>query len=180
MSDALFWVSAAVLLASGIAVVRTRDVVRAVLWLALALLATAALFAYLDAPFLAGVQVLTYVGGVATLMIFGVMVTRRHSTAAVEASNDQNAIGVLAALAVFGVLAYAILNTRLPESGASPPDTRELARALVDEYLLAFEAVSLLLLAAIVGAVVIARRRDVESREAPGSSSLPSIRTEAD
>lgn len=180
MADALFWICAVGLVVSSVAVVRSRDLVRAVLWLALALLSTAGLFAYLDAPFLAGVQVLTYVGGVATLMIFGLMVTRRHTKAAAEASNDQNVIGLVAALAVFGVLAYAIWNTKLPESSVPPPDTAELGRSLVHEYLLAFEAVSLLLLAAIVGAVVIARRRDVEAREAPGTSSLPSFRPEAD
>lgn len=183
MSNAWFWLLSAALCVSAVMVVRSRDLVRAVLWLALGLLLTAGLYAYLDAPFLAGVQVLTYVGGVATLMVFGVMVTRRHTSASAEASNDSNAVGLLAALGVFALLATAILKTDLPESSAPTQTTPELGRALLDTYLLAFEAVSLLLLAAIVGAVVIARRRDVETRETRGSATLPPIqvgRTEAE
>jgi len=65
-------------------VVTSRDLVHAVLWLAVALLGTAVLYALLHAPFLAGIQVLTYVGGVVTLMVFGVMVTRKHEAATVS------------------------------------------------------------------------------------------------
>jgi NADH:ubiquinone oxidoreductase subunit 6 (subunit J) len=180
IGDALSWVFAFGVLLTGAFVVASRDLVRSVLWLALALLCTAGLYAYLDAPFLAGVQVLTYVGGVATLMVFGVMVTRRHAAAAAEASNDSNIVGVLVALGMFAVLATAILNTDLPASAAPTPDTAELGRVLLDDYLLAFEAVSLLLLAAVVGAVVIARRRDVDARTKDDGTLLPTMRTEAD
>ncbi|MCE9595457.1 MAG: NADH-quinone oxidoreductase subunit J [Planctomycetes bacterium] len=180
IGDALAWILGAAVVISGVFVVASRDLVHAVLWLALALLCTAGLYAYLDAPFLAGVQVLTYVGGVATLMVFGVMVTRRHAAAAAEAGNDSNVVGAVVALGVFAVLAIAILKTDLPTSTAPTPDTAELGRTLLDDYLLAFEAVSLLLLAAVVGAVVIARRRDVEARTQDDATLLPTMRTGAD
>jgi len=144
-----------------IRVVTSRDLVRAVLWLAVTLLGTAVLYALLQAPFLAGVQVLTYVGGVVTLMVFGVMVTRKHeaSTVPVDAANQGR--GAVAALAFFSVVAWAILRTDLAAlTPVQTPSTQELAVALLDEYLLAFEVASVLLLAAIVSAVVLARRRD--------------------
>jgi NADH:ubiquinone oxidoreductase subunit 6 (subunit J) len=156
-----FGLVAIVMVVAAFLVVRSRNLVRAVLWLALVLLGTAVLYALLDAPFLAGVQVLTYVGGVVTLMIFGVMVTGRHESAVAEIDNADNIRGFLVGLGFFGLVGGAILKTDF--SGAippRPPTTAELAHSLLDDYLLAFEVTSLLLLAAVVGAVVLARRRD--------------------
>ena len=142
-------------------VVTSRDLVRAVLWLAVTLLGTAVLYALLSAPFLAGVQVLTYVGGVVTLMVFGVMVTRKHTGATVAIDGTNRIRGAVAALAFFGVVASAILRTDLSALvSVDTPSTQDLALALLDRYLLAFEVASVLLLAAIVSAVVLARRRD--------------------
>ena len=70
-------------------VVTCHDLVRAILWLAATLLGTAVLYAMLHAPFLAGVQVLTYVGGVVTLMVFGVMVTRKHDGRSPSSSSSR-------------------------------------------------------------------------------------------
>jgi NADH:ubiquinone oxidoreductase subunit 6 (subunit J) len=160
-----------VLLLGAVATVATHNLVRAVYWLALTLLATAALYVLLDAGFLAGVQVLTYVGGVVTLMIFGVMVTRRHDGEAIPSpATDGFRAGVLA-LGLFALMASAIVTSQLEAGPAlvlARPTTQGLARLLLDEYLLAFEAASLLLLAAIVGAVVLARRQDVYERPAVG------------
>ena len=142
-------------------VVTCRDLVRAILWLAATLLGTAVLYALLHAPFLAGVQVLTYVGGVVTLMVFGVMVTRKHEATAFTIDGAARLRGALAALAFFVVVAVAILRTDLSSlTPVEPPSTQELAFSLLDRYLLAFEVASVLLLAAIVSAVVLARRRD--------------------
>jgi len=142
-------------------VVKSRNLVRAVLWLAVVLLLTAALYAILGAPFLAGVQVLTYVGGVVTLMILGVMVTGRHQGAVAEVDSADRIRGLLVALGFFALVGGAILRTDFPPTlPPPPPTTAELARSLLTEYLLAFEVASLLLLAAVVGAVVMARRRD--------------------
>jgi NADH-quinone oxidoreductase subunit J len=163
-----FGLAAAVVVFAAVLVVRSKNLVRAVLWLALALIGTAVLYALLDAPFLAGVQVLTYVGGVVTLMIFGVMVTGRHTGAVAEIDSANSLRGLLVALGFLGLVGGAILRTDL--SGPPPlppPTTAELARSLLDEYLLAFEVTSLLLLAAVIGAAVLARRRD------PGLAHLP-------
>jgi NADH-quinone oxidoreductase subunit J len=142
-------------------VVTSRDLVRAILWLAATLLGTAVLYALLHAPFLAGVQVLTYVGGVVTLMVFGVMVTRKHEGTAFTIDGTGRLRGALAALGFFAVVAAAIVRTDLSAlTVVEPPSTQDLAFSLLDPYLLAFEVASVLLLAAIVSAVVLARRRD--------------------
>jgi len=144
-----------------IRVVTCRDLVRGVLWLAVTLLGTAVLYALLRAPFLAGVQVLTYVGGVVTLMVFGVMVTRKHEASTVPVDGTNKVRGALAALGFFGVVAWAIFRTDLSSLlPVETPSTQDLALSLLDPYLLAFEVASVLLLAAIVSAVVLARRRD--------------------
>lgn len=156
-----FAVIALVAVIAALYVVRSRNLVHAVLWLGLVLLGTAALYALLDAPFLAGIQVLTYVGGVVTLMIFGVMVTRRHDGSLIAAGSVKSVRGFVAALAFFGVMAAAILNTEFPSHEApAPTTTRDLGRALLVDHVLAFETASVLLLAAIVGAIVLVRRRE--------------------
>jgi len=158
-----FGVVAAVTLLSAVFVVHSKNLVHAVMWLALSLLGTAALYALLDAPFLSGVQVLTYVGGVVTLMIFGVMITRRHDGSRIEAGAVKPLRAAAAAIGLFAVLGYAVVETEFPMvERAVPPTTSDLARSLLDDNLFAFELASLLLLAAIVGSVVLARRRDSE------------------
>ena len=144
-----------------IRVVTSRDLVRAILWLAGTLLGTAVLYALLHAPFLAGVQVLTYVGGVVTLMVFGVMVTHKHDGTTVAIDGSARGRAALVALGFFALVAGAILKTDLSTlTPVETPSTQDLALSLLDRYLLAFEVASVLLLAAIVSAVVLARRRD--------------------
>ena len=150
---------------SAIFVVRSADLIRAVLWLGITLIATAALYAMLGASFLAGVQLLLYVGGVMTLMVFGVMITRRHEgIATVTADTVEPVRGAIVAATLFGAVASAIVKTEgLDVTPAQPPPLvtlADLGRAILYEHVLAFEVLSLLLLAAIIGAVVIARRRD--------------------
>lgn len=165
--DPGFATIAAVIVVSALFVVRSANLIHAVLWLGVTLLGTAAFYARLNAPFLAGVQVLTYVGGIVTLMIFGVMVTRRHETLDAEAATLGADRGLIFASALFVVLSVVTWRSAPTVANPMPVATSaELARALLDDYLIAFEALSLLLLAAIVGAVVLARRRDVEVREA--------------
>jgi NADH-quinone oxidoreductase subunit J len=162
METLAFSVVAACALLSAIAVVRSLDLVHAVLWLGVTLFATAALYAMLGASFIAGVQVLLYVGGVITLMIIGVMMTRRQSGAAARLERRWSEPAALAALAIFGTVTWAVVATDGLDAPAPPPapSAADLGRALLHDHLLAFETVSMLLLAAMVGAIVISRRRD--------------------
>ena len=167
-----FGAVAACALLSAVFVVRGADLIRAVLWLGITLVATAALYAMLGASFLAGVQLLLYVGGVMTLMVFGVMITRRHEGIAATATDTVNpARGALVAAALFALVAAAIVKTDgLDAAPAAPLALADLGRAILVEHVLAFEALSLLLLAAVLGAVVIARRRDPEALDAPAEA----------
>ena len=165
----LFGVTVAIILVSAFYVVRSPDLVRAVLWLGLSLLGTALLYGLLQSPFLAGVQVLTYVGGVVTLLIFGVMVTRRHTGEPIKAEGVGGFRAFLVAGGFFAIMAWAIVKTGLPATGPLPAvSTAQLGRTLLDDYFFPFEVASLLLLAAIVGAVVLARRKDPEPSGAHG------------
>lgn len=162
-----------VLVFSALATVFTEDLIRGVYWLAVSLLATAVLYGLLDAGFLAGVQVLTYVGGVVTLMIFGVMVTRRQDGGTIPTLGADGFRSALVAGGAFVAMTSAIVASNLEASAPQVVQhvtTQALARSLLDEYLLAFEAASLLLLSAIVGAVVLARRKDGEGVHVPGMS----------
>jgi NADH-quinone oxidoreductase subunit J len=177
MSTVVFAIVAAVTLLSAVFVVHSRNLVHAVMWLALSLLGTAALYALLDSPFLSGIQVLTYVGGVVTLMIFGVMITRKHDGSVIPAGGVQLARGAVVAIGLFAVLFFAVSKTDL-STGDVPqaPTTREMAHDLLDLNLFAFEAASLLLLAAIVGAVVLVRRRDHDNAAQREPTALDEIR----
>src|SRR5262249_53980005 len=108
-----FGIIAAVLLFSALRVVSARNLVHAVLWLALTLSTTAVLFVWLGAAFLAAIQILLYTGGVITLMLFGVMLTRRLEGVRIENETAPRRRGpaLLAATALFGLLAAAVRAT---------------------------------------------------------------------
>lgn len=154
-------------LAASIGVVTSNNLVRSVFWLASTLLGTAALYVLLHADFVAMIQVLLYTGGVITLMLFGVMLSKRNPGTAVPnaSSNIGRAFAVIAPL--LGITLAAIWST--PElSRMKPIETtgaKEIGDMFMQRQLLAFELLSVLLLAAMVGAIIIARKR------APGGQS---------
>ncbi len=163
MTSVAFGVVAALTLLTALLVVRVTNLVRATLWLGASLLSTAGIYAMLGASFLAGAQVMLYVGGVVTLMIFGVMTTRRHEGLAAEAESTNTGRATAVSLALFVLLAWAIHGTPgldVPATNGVGASPEALGRALLVDHVLAFEAASVLLLAAILGAAVIARRRD--------------------
>jgi NADH-quinone oxidoreductase subunit J len=151
---------AALILVPAFLVVGGRNLVHSVLWLGFTLVATAALYVRLAAPFVAAVQLLLYAGGVLVLLVFGVMLTRRVEGSYVPASHGSPLRGLSVALPLFGILAWAIVAT--PE--LAPPSAQvtvsDVSQALFTDFVLAFEVLGVLLLAGMVGAIVIARRRD--------------------
>jgi NADH:ubiquinone oxidoreductase subunit 6 (subunit J) len=157
MTWLMFGAAAATAVGSGWMAVSARDLVRAVLWLGLSLLATAVVYATLDAGFLAAMQVLLYTGGVVTLMLFAVMLVRREDPQSGAAEGAFRAL-LPAGLAVV-VVASTVLRTPLTAQG-HPVGTRELGEWLLGDLALPFEALSILLLAAMIAAIVLARRND--------------------
>src|SRR5829696_10322159 len=105
---AAFWSVAAVLVGAGLAVVLSKNLFHSVLWLALALVATAGVFLTLDAEFLAAVQVLLYAGGVITVVVFAIVVTERLVGETLAHTSRRLATGGFVGVALFALLARAI------------------------------------------------------------------------
>jgi NADH-quinone oxidoreductase subunit J len=120
----------------------------------------AALYVLLDAEFLAAVQVLIYVGGITILLLFAIMLTSRISSTSTRVTNDQTLLSAIAAIGLMIGLIYAATHGIAALSGPPtlPETTPFLGRALLTTYALPFEAVSILLLAGMVGAIILARK----------------------
>ena len=148
-------------LGASLGVVLARNLFHAVLWLALALVATAGLFVLLHAEFLAAVQVLLYAGGVVTIVVFAIMLTERLVGASLSQTNRAVGAGAVAALGVFAGLATTILWAARRAAPPAPAlDTAGLGRAVLTEWVLAFEVLGILLVAALLGALYLARSEE--------------------
>ncbi|MEW6430813.1 MAG: NADH-quinone oxidoreductase subunit J [Myxococcota bacterium] len=172
LGQVAFSVVALALLICGFRVVTAKNLVHTVLWLGLMLALTAVVYVMLSAPFLAAIQIILYTGGVLTLMLFGVMLTHRdEGFVAVQNPSGRLAAGGLLAVSVFAMLGGAILRTpELPTAPKGDVSIEELGAAFLTEYVLAFEVLSLLLLVAALGAIVLARRKDAgEEGESQGA-----------
>lgn len=152
-----FWILAVLAVGSSAAVVIIRDIFRAALFLILSFLSIAGLYIVLQADFLAAAQILIYVGAISILLIFAIMLTR--DTQRGNPSNKFLIPGLFLAGVILSAIVVAIFTTDWPQSPASPPEatTQLLAEALFNKFVLPFEVASILLLAAMLGAIVIAR-----------------------
>ena len=155
-----FGVLGASALGAAVQAVRTTDLVHAVLWLAVALIGTAGMYAVLDAGVLAAIQVLLYTGGVITLMLFSVLLARRDGGAIPTGGSVGPVPAAAVALGTFALVARAVLGADLPDGQGSGLDTASLGALVMGPMVLPFEVLSVLLLAAMIGAIALARRRD--------------------
>ncbi|MCO4760829.1 MAG: NADH-quinone oxidoreductase subunit J [Myxococcales bacterium] len=145
---------------AGLFAVRSTNLVHSVLWLAVSLAGTSALYLMVGASFLSAIQIILYTGGVITLMLFGVMLTDRNETTKIGNPSERKRLGAVSALAVFALIASAVSSMSFTGGGSTIVHTKAIGQALLTEHLLAFEALSILLLAAMLAAIVVARRRD--------------------
>ncbi len=154
-----FFALAVVLVGAAVMVVSARDLVHTVLWLALGLVTTAGVHVALAADFLAAVQILLYSGGVVTLMLFAVMLTRHLEGATARMRSESGARGVVVALMLAGLIGASLW--RSDKLGAKAPamevDTAALGELFLGPLVLPFELLSVLLLAAMIGAIVLSR-----------------------
>ncbi len=154
-----FWGLAIVLLASALAVVLTKNLFHSILYLALALVGTAGMFLTLDAEFLAAVQVLLYAGGVVTVVVFAIVVTERLVGDRITQTSRHLASGAVAAVVLLVTLVLFI--RRAPLLDAAPAVTGDLTRAIgqgvLTRWVLPFELLAVLFLAALLGAIYFAR-----------------------
>ena len=154
-----FWAVAVVLLASSAAVVLAPNLFHSVLFLAVALVATGVVFLFLDSPFLFGVQLLLYAGGVVVLVVFAIMLTERIVGQRIRQASHGLVNGAIVAAAVFvGILGFLLQAGPTP---AGPPlagdTTVALARLLVGPYAMPLQLLGVLLVAALLGALYFAR-----------------------
>lgn len=159
--DIAFWILAVVAVAGALSVVLLRNVFRAALSLILCFLAVAGIYITLSADFLAAAQILIYVGGISVLIILAIMMTRD-----IQQGSPANKLRVPAfaiAIIFLGLVTYSLLNTGWPQSTAPPlqPTTTALAGKLLGQggFILPLETAAVLLLAAILGAIVLAREK---------------------
>lgn len=163
----IFILSAALVIASAVMVVTTRNLIHAALWLIATLFGVAVLYAVLEAGFLAVVQVVVYIGAIAIMFIFAVMLTRREM---LDKSPQLNASWPMAALMSVVTLAGLVLlllrwngGTALPAeiAGGANATLTNLGVALTspDAFVLPFEVASVLLLAALIGSAYVAMNK---------------------
>ena len=167
IQQVVFILISALTLISAVVVVTDRNLFRAAVALMASFLGVAGLYVLLDAGFLAAAQLLVYIGAISILMIFAIMMTRRLMQTSESPFNSQPLWGLFAAIIVAVLLAVVVLRTWPQEQFGAPAvagvevlrgSAEEIGKALVspDWYVVPFEVVSVLLLAALVGAVVIA------------------------
>jgi NADH-quinone oxidoreductase subunit J len=160
LPDVLFYVLAAFTVAGAAGVALSRNILYSAVGLLMALLGAGALYVFLSADFVAITQLLIYIGGVLVLILFAVMLTNRITEVNVSNSSFGLFGGILLAVSVAPVLLAVAVLTPWPASPPDPlaPTTALIGHAFLTKWLLPFEVASLVLLATLVGAVVIARK----------------------
>lgn len=157
---AVFWVFAVLTVASAAVVVLSRTLIYSAFALLFTFFGVAGLYVLLGADFLAATQLLIYVGGILVLLLFGVMLTHKIYDLDLRTETTQLASGFIVAAGLFVILAAIALKTEWPALARPPaPTTSAIGRLFLSDYLLPFEAASVLLLVALMGAAMIVRRR---------------------
>ena len=155
-----FAIIALIIVGAALRVVTTRNIVHAALYLTVVLAGVAASYILLAAEFVGVTQVLVYIGAVIVLFLFGIMLTKAPLGVMDDIDSDERWQGLVVAVALAGVLTYALIDgfedAELP--GDQVQTTAEVSDSIFSTYLVPFEVVSVLLLAALIGAIVLARR----------------------
>jgi NADH-quinone oxidoreductase subunit J len=156
-----FGIIAALMVIAALRVVTTRNIVHAALWLVLVLSGAAAQYILLAAEFLAATQVLVYVGAIMVLFLFGTMLTRAQIGRERDVDNRSRISAVLVAVVLAGLLGFVLIDgftdEELPRDAAIR-STQELSDSIFGVYAIPFWALSVVLTAAVIGAIVLARK----------------------
>ena len=156
-----FAIIAVLMIVGALRVVTTNNVVHAALWLVVVLAGVAAQYLLLAAEFVAITQILVYIGAVMVLFLFGTMLTRSRIGRQSDLNNSYWKLGIPVALTVFAAMALALVNsfgTEKMPNDAAVVNTQQLSDQIFGPYLLPFWALSFVLLAAVIGAIVLARK----------------------
>lgn len=154
-----FWAVAVVLLASSVAVVLTPNLFHSVLFLAVSLVATGLVFLFLHSPFLFGVQLLLYAGGVVVLVVFAIMLTERIVGQRITQSSHGMINGAIVSVALFvGIVGFLVQAGPMPADRPMAGDaTVALAQTFLGPYGVPLQLLGVLLVAALLGALYFAR-----------------------
>jgi NADH-quinone oxidoreductase subunit J len=155
-----FGLIALLMVGAAIRVVTTRNIVHAALYLVLVLAGVAAQYILLAAEFVAITQVLVYIGAVVVLFLFGIMLTRAPMGKMDDTDNEQRLIGLAIAVVLLGVMGYVLVKAfgKKQFQDIAVQTTTQVSNSIFQQYLMPFEVVSVVLLAALLGAIVLARR----------------------
>ena len=159
MADYIFWIVAAFTVTSAAIVVLNNQLIYSAVALLFTLFGVAGLYVFLWADFIAGVQLLVYVGGILVLIIFGIMLTNRISSVRISHKSVQQGVGGVVVIWLFIFLSIVVIKTPWFNQPAMEPTSSvaQVGRLLLTKYLLPFEVVSVLLLGALIGAAVLSR-----------------------
>ena len=156
---AVFWILSALTVLGGLSAVILKNTVHCALALTVAFAGLALLFLQLDAQFAGFAQILIYIGAVAILVVFAILLTRGSETPKDTVYSRNWIVGLVTAAAIFAMLGWAVLRSApaLPHESAAPSVTvMDIGNALMGRYVLPLEIVALLLTAALIGAVIVA------------------------
>ena len=156
-----FGIIAAGMITGALRVVTTNNVVHAALWLVVVLGGAAALYLLLAAEFVAVTQILVYIGAVTVLFLFGTMLTRARIGREEGLNTPLRGLAVATSLVIAGVLAWVLIDAfHADELPANPviTTTEQVSDSIFGTYLIPFWALSFILLAAVIGAIVLARK----------------------
>ena len=159
MAEITFWFIAGLTIVSAVMVVYSKKLLNSAIALLFTLFGVAGLYVFLWADFIAGVQLLVYVGGILVLIIFGIMLTNRISSVRISHKSVQQGVGGVVVIWLFIFLSIVVIKTPWFNQPAMEP-TNSVAQVgilLLTKYLLPFEVVSVLLLGALIGAAVLSR-----------------------
>tara|TARA_B110000444_G_C18771797_1_gene562946 strand:+ start:216 stop:704 length:489 start_codon:yes stop_codon:yes gene_type:complete len=160
MGDFIFWLIATITILSACFVVFNGQLIYSAVALLFTLFGVAGLYVFLWADFIAGIQLLVYVGGILVLIVFGIMLTNKISSVSISHESVHRGVGGVISLWLTIFLFIMISKTAwLLSPSLEPTSTvNEIGKLLLTKYLIPFEAISLLLLGALIGAAVLSRK----------------------
>jgi NADH-quinone oxidoreductase subunit J len=157
--DALFWILAAIMIGAGLLVVTMRDIIRCGLAMIVCFGALAGIYVLMGAPLIGAAQVIVYIGAISVLILFAIMLTQTKDAPARLVFQTQAGAAAIASVIIAVVIALAISATDWGEvAERTRLATDEMSRVLFADFVFPFEIVSVLLLAAVIGGVFLAKR----------------------
>lgn len=157
-----FLVLALVAIAGGVLMINLSQVVHMVIALVFTFISIAGIYILLSAEFVAVVQILIYSGAITIIMLFGIMLTRHHETGEPKASMGKQIL-IISGIAIFAITIYfGIYDLQLGNQAAElhVENTKQIGMALYSKYIIPFELMSVVLLVALVGSIILAKRDD--------------------